>query len=264
MLGLPAEVESGSELKFSFFYCMFSLWSSGLLILVCLLSEGLAAFGSVLHSAKFLLLAALYELCKVGLAKLLSGHKESLKLPFGPGRDPRPVRGPLLRKLWVRLGRLLARLTPLYHFAVGLGLLLAVWLGLAALTVCFGAPLLSNWWETGTFCWLLVLLTAYPALLVLGPSPSSLLAVYTGSGLETTPPATATLSSLWLSTALGAWAAAAVIPLDWDRAWQAWPVPCCLGAVAGHLVGSTTSAARVWPGMAAAAASSSAARRKFV
>ena len=58
----PATV---TEIKFAFFYCMFSFWSSGLLVLVCTLSEGVEAFGSVLHSANFLGLAALYELGKV-------------------------------------------------------------------------------------------------------------------------------------------------------------------------------------------------------
>ena len=53
------------EVKFSFFYCMFSFWSSGLLVLVCTLSEGVEAFGSVLHSPRFLALAAIYELGKV-------------------------------------------------------------------------------------------------------------------------------------------------------------------------------------------------------
>ena len=57
--------ETVAEVKFSFFYCMFSFWSSGLLVLVCTLSEGVEAFGSVLHSANFLGLAALYELGKV-------------------------------------------------------------------------------------------------------------------------------------------------------------------------------------------------------
>ena len=32
---------------------------------------------------------------------------------------------------------------------------------------------------------------------------------------------------------LGAWCGAMVIPLDWDRPWQKWPVPCVAGAVAG-------------------------------
>ena len=55
----PATV---TKIKFAFFYCMLSFWSSGLLVLVCTLSEGVEAFGSVLHSANFL---GLYEPGKV-------------------------------------------------------------------------------------------------------------------------------------------------------------------------------------------------------
>ncbi len=33
----------------------------------------------------------------------------------------------------------------------------------------------------------------------------------------------------------GALLASAVLPLDWDRAWQSWPVPCVIGAALGGL-----------------------------
>lgn len=35
----------------------------------------------------------------------------------------------------------------------------------------------------------------------------------------------------------GAWLGALVIPLDWDRWWQEWPVSCCIGALFGTLYG---------------------------
>ena len=117
-----------SEVKFSFFYCMFSFWSSGLLVLVCTLSEGLEAFGSVLHSKQFLLLAAVYELGKVGLAKLLSGHGPSLSLARGTPPDGKTVRGPILRKIWVKMSRLVVKLTPVWHLIIGVGVLFGSWL----------------------------------------------------------------------------------------------------------------------------------------
>ena len=36
----------------------------------------------------------------------------------------------------------------------------------------------------------------------------------------------------------GAWCGAAAGPLDWGRAWQAWPVPQAWGAAAGFLLGA--------------------------
>jgi len=36
---------------------------------------------------------------------------------------------------------------------------------------------------------------------------------------------------------VGALFGSAAIPLDWDRPWQAWPVPCCFGATLGYTIG---------------------------
>jgi len=251
--------ETVAEVKFSFFYCMFSFWSSGLLVLVCTLSEGLEAFGSVLHSVHFLVLAAVYELGKVGLAKLLSGHAPSLTLASGAPSDGKVIRGPFLRKVWVKLSRLVVKMTPVGHLIVGVGVLVGSWLFFVYVTVCFGAPVLSSWSETGSFCLLLTLLTTYPVLLILGPNISSLLSVYSS---QPESPLTSTLFLIWMFTVLGAWLGAFPIPLDWDRSWQAWPIPCCLGAVAGHVVGNVVGAGRVWPWLAACTTTGG--KRKFV
>ena len=103
MAGEGQDAAAVTEVKFAFFYCMFSFWSSGLLVLVCTLSEGVEAFGSVLHSPRFLALAAAYELGKVWLAKLLSGHGASLALGGAAELRPVPARAPLLRRCWAGL-----------------------------------------------------------------------------------------------------------------------------------------------------------------
>lgn len=36
--------------------------------------------------------------------------------------------------------------------------------------------------------------------------------------------------------AVGAWAGCFVLPLDWDRWWQQWPLPCCFGAILGAFI----------------------------
>lgn len=38
-------------------------------------------------------------------------------------------------------------------------------------------------------------------------------------------------------TLCAAWLSAFVIPLDWDRPWQKWPIPCVLGTMIGHAIG---------------------------
>lgn len=42
----------------------------------------------------------------------------------------------------------------------------------------------------------------------------------------------------------GAWIGAIVLPLDWDREWQAWPISCVISTYVGHSVG--VLAAFVW------------------
>jgi len=244
---LLTSVSPVQEIKFSFFYCMFSFWSSGLLVLVSTLSEGVEAFGSVLHSPQFLVLAAAYELGKVWLAKILSGHSESLSLHSSETVDSnRPIRGPFLRKVWIKSRRLLQKLSPVFQLVKGFLLLACCWVVTVYITVCFGAPVLSHWWETGTFCVLLVQLTAYPCLLALGPSSSSLHSVWVSrEGEAGLLPHTLLTNSA--CCVLGAWLGALPLPLDWDRPWQAWPLTSCLGAVAGHVVSSVLGAARVWP-----------------
>ncbi|CAG8648995.1 11044_t:CDS:2 [Funneliformis mosseae] len=44
-----------------------------------------------------------------------------------------------------------------------------------------------------------------------------------------------------VGTIIGAWAGAIVIPLDWDRPWQVWPISCVLSSYIGHVVGSILS-----------------------
>ena len=132
---------------------------------------------------------------------------------------PIPARAPFLRRLWLRFVRILHALSPLLQLLQGALLLAATWVTAAYLTVCFGAPLLSYWPETASFCVLVVLLTAYPCLLVLGPTPSSLHSLYTSGSTDCTPlPATLYLNSV--CSLAGAWLGAVPLPLDWDRPWQ--------------------------------------------
>ncbi|GAB1868094.1 hypothetical protein CAJAP_09173 [Camponotus japonicus] len=44
------------------------------------------------------------------------------------------------------------------------------------------------------------------------------------------------LRTIIQATILGTWLGAIVNPLDWDRPWQAWPIPCIIGALLGYLI----------------------------
>ncbi|EDV22220.1 uncharacterized protein TRIADDRAFT_59237 [Trichoplax adhaerens] len=43
---------------------------------------------------------------------------------------------------------------------------------------------------------------------------------------------------------LGAWLGAFTIPLDWDRPWQVWPIPCSIGTMMGYGAGLYIIAAK--------------------
>ncbi|XP_023341525.1 uncharacterized protein LOC111711407 [Eurytemora carolleeae] len=248
-----------AEVKFSFYYCVFSFLSSGILVLVFVLCEGVSAFGNILHSPQFLLGAALFKFLKVWLSKQLTGHSGSLRLIWGPIHDTKPIRGPFLRKVWIKGSRFLQSLTPVLHLLKGVLVLILSWAFLTYVTVCFGAPVSTHWQETGSFAALLVLLSTYPILLTKGTSFESLKQVllqeevprlsFSSFPLQRSPPLDTCLYYNTLFSLVGAWLGAFPIPLDWDRDWQVWPISCCLGAVIGsilsNLIGATTLCSRV-------------------
>jgi len=252
------------EVKFSFYYSVFSFFFTAILVLVYILCEGVSVFGRILYSPEFLVATAVFELIKVGLAKLVTGHKESLRLPRSSSHDYKTVRGPFLRRVWIRSARFFQSLTPGLHFIKGLLTLLAFWSLLTYLTVCFGAPVLSSWNETASFTCLLLLLTAYPILLTKGPSYENLVSVLLAEDIpklhfpflsQSQPtenscgPLDRCLYYNTILTLVGAWLGAFPIPLDWDRDWQVWPISCCLGAVCGsvlsNMLGTVTLYSRV-------------------
>lgn len=98
--------------------------------------------------------------------------------------------------------------------------------------VLFGAPLLTHREETLILALTLTALTLIPASLHLGIDNA--LALFLGSQL---PISGAFVDSIKLNVQavlFGAWLGAFVLPLDWDRPWQGWPIPCVAGALLGY------------------------------
>ncbi|KAF5303136.1 hypothetical protein FQR65_LT19029 [Abscondita terminalis] len=99
--------------------------------------------------------------------------------------------------------------------------------------VLFGAPFLSAHEETFMFSLLLTVLTTLPSCLYLGADTtiSLLIDLTTFEGDVITE----AIRQSICGTLFGAWLGAIVIPLDWDRPWQVWPIPCSLGAMLGYI-----------------------------
>lgn len=103
--------------------------------------------------------------------------------------------------------------------------------------VIFGAPLLSQHYETFFFSLLMTILTALPCVLHLETENvlTLFLSVFEGTDIHT--------YYFWniRLTILGSWLGAVMIPLDWDRPYQKWPVSCCIGAMGGSYIANIFS-----------------------
>lgn len=105
------------------------------------------------------------------------------------------------------------------------------------ITICIlmGAPYHQNYEETIALAVLLTSLTILPIGLFLGPSKTIQYLFYDTFELNSSLDAwqLELLTYNAVGTLLGAWAGSIVAPLDWDRAWQAYPIPNIVGAVLG-------------------------------
>lgn len=95
--------------------------------------------------------------------------------------------------------------------------------------ILFGAPVLSLREETLMLTLTLVTLTFVPACLHLGIDNAVILLF----GLPTDIFADYIRTNVKF-TLMGTWLGAIAIPLDWDRPWQAWPIPCVTSALIGY------------------------------
>ncbi|KAG8305758.1 hypothetical protein J6590_062066 [Homalodisca vitripennis] len=105
------------------------------------------------------------------------------------------------------------------------------------IAVLFGAEVLAKHEETMMFSCLITVLTVFPISLHQGVV--SIMQFL--NGIQGNDAFTQVLLRNIQFTVLGAWLGAFVIPLDWDREWQVWPIPCSLGALLGFAVSQVFS-----------------------
>lgn len=100
--------------------------------------------------------------------------------------------------------------------------------------VLFGAQLFHVFEETFMFSVMLTTLTVIPACIHLGSDKITYM-------FNNITPYEGDLISEFIfqnicCVYVGTWFGAFVIPLDWDRPWQVWPIPCSLGAMVGYFI----------------------------
>ncbi|KAJ2000182.1 Glycosylphosphatidylinositol (GPI) anchor assembly protein [Coemansia thaxteri] len=100
--------------------------------------------------------------------------------------------------------------------------------------VLFGAPFASQHALTFMAALNVALLGVTPAILTLEPTPDAWKSALL-HGAKSVPERWA--AGFFWPTMLTCWLSASVIPLDWDRPWQKWPIPVVGGAFLGNLLG---------------------------
>lgn len=118
-----------------------------------------------------------------------------------------------------------------------------VTIGYFIIAILFGAELFCKYEETLMLSLMLMLLTALPPCLYLGPNFA--LGAILGDEPSSSNPLSPIFQHVVRITLLGVWLGAFVIPLDWDRPWQEWPVPCCVGALMGYVAAHASALIQV-------------------
>ncbi|ORX44944.1 hypothetical protein DM01DRAFT_1177664 [Hesseltinella vesiculosa] len=105
--------------------------------------------------------------------------------------------------------------------------------------VLFGASLTHDVYNTGLFAAYLAVMTVMTAFQTLAPSAGQ---IWIKVFLQHCPTTTYEIYAYTqvICTLIGAWIGAVVLPLDWDRDWQKWPISCVVSTFLGHFVGVVT------------------------
>ncbi|CAH8617533.1 unnamed protein product [Schistosoma rodhaini] len=98
--------------------------------------------------------------------------------------------------------------------------------------IILGAPILEQWKETGLMSLVLTICTNFPFLMFFEGNLDNLRSV-----LAPSLPEEKFVAFIGYGCVIGAWLSAGFLVLDWDRPWQAWPIPCIIGAILGTFTG---------------------------
>jgi len=192
----------------------------------------IATVGENLCSPSNLFIQALIQFLIILLSKYVSAYRGALEFPKSENLSPNwsnlSKKAPVSKKIGLKLRSFSRHLTPIKAFFTYIFFLLLSWVFVAYIVVCFGAPLLNQHWETCSFVTLLCFQTIWPILLIEGITDvKKFQNLVQGQHLDELGQV---LYFQAAGASLGAWLGAFPIPLDWDRAWQAWPLTCVIGS----------------------------------
>ncbi|XP_076628607.1 phosphatidylinositol glycan anchor biosynthesis class F isoform X2 [Colletes latitarsis] len=208
-------------------YCSFTcIYFPGILILLKL-NDNLYNVG------KYKFIPVLLILLFAEVIKLLFPMFHSETVIIGKTEIRAPSKA---RKYWSKY------LKEIFKFLLAAFLLSVVYY---IVIILFGAPLFMHHEETTMLTLTLTTLTFVPASLHLGVD--GVLEIMTGAQSQKGNVLADAIKTNIQTTLLGAWLGAIVIPLDWDRPWQTWPIPCVLGALLGYMIAHFITLAKILP-----------------
>lgn len=109
--------------------------------------------------------------------------------------------------------------------------------------ILLGAPVLQDYEQTCVLSIILTLLTVSPLVFLLGAGGT--LQVWFCEKVENIVKAEEVYISLYkyhaIGAVVGAWVGSVVVPLDWDKDWQEYPIPNVIGALCGSGVATIIS-----------------------
>lgn len=164
----------------------------------------------------------------VKLVATLTGSEPAVQTLTGRGSKPRRSQRPRPRDLF-KLAIFLPACAVAYFILI----------------ILLGAPITHQHEDTFLLACLLTVLTVFPSCFYSGVDTT--ISILTGTKWFTGDKILEMLQQNILLTLLGAWCGGVVIPLDWDRSWQVWPVPCYIGALIGYTVSQLLTLVKLVP-----------------
>lgn len=188
-----------------------------------LLTAGIFLTNAYLHSGHDIFLPIYFlfifaELLKYGYIKV--AHQKELS--YNPKQKFKLISIILILVKQIKIGELFKSLF----------MLLSSTIVFSIVAILFGAELLDNHKETLMFGSLITVLIIFPSCLHFGVKSI----LYLLHGVKPNDHFSQVLYRNIQFTLFGAWLGAFVLPLDWDRDWQVWPIPCSSGAILGYLI----------------------------
>lgn len=211
------------------FYCSFTcIYFPGILILLKF-NDSLYNVGTF-RFIPILVILMFAEVTKLSFSLLQTDLPSLSKI------DPRP--GTKTKKPWSK------RLKETFKFIISAIVTSLVYY---IVVILFGGPLLTHHEETIMLTITLTSLTLIPATLHLGIDEA--VAVLIGAPLQTSNLLVEAVQRNIKATLLGTWLGATVIPLDWGRPWQDWPIPCITGALVGYMISHFVTLIKIIPAL---------------